>query len=415
MAQVLFKYGTRAQYNALAEKQSNALYFLTDTNELYRGDVGICQPHLYSGSMQNDESLATAQARILDGAIAVNGDIMVINNVTYFYAGSWVQITPDPFHIDSDNKSIETTEDNVIRLNDFGVKYYKYVAAVEGHGEEGDEDYVAPVAAHYEVQMVDTTHPWKSGLEPRVVNENGDLVIGWYEPNPTTFEGVNSQVVAIQGDIEDLENTTEDLRNDVDDIAEILNGTEEVDGLVANVADLTDRVDIIEDSITNIFHFRGVQESVEDLEVIEAPAVGDVYQVGASEYAFFKANDDDEGSWAELGPVISFDGYATEDDVDGAISTLKAVHNSDIAGLQSRIDAIDTGIMGVKVNGSTLTPVSGIVDISMPTFNGKVAGLVPVAELAEDAVAENYVFNAAGAWMDVDAKIEAAKVVWETI
>lgn len=31
---VVFKYGTRAQYDALAEKASNALYFLTDTGEL---------------------------------------------------------------------------------------------------------------------------------------------------------------------------------------------------------------------------------------------------------------------------------------------------------------------------------------------------------------------------------------------
>lgn len=39
MANVIFKFGTRAQYDALATKDSNALYWLIDTHELYRGDV----------------------------------------------------------------------------------------------------------------------------------------------------------------------------------------------------------------------------------------------------------------------------------------------------------------------------------------------------------------------------------------
>ena len=36
---VIFKFGTRAEYNALVTKQANALYFLLDTHELYRGEV----------------------------------------------------------------------------------------------------------------------------------------------------------------------------------------------------------------------------------------------------------------------------------------------------------------------------------------------------------------------------------------
>ena len=72
-----------------------------------------------------------------------------------------------------DNKSIELNN-GVLSVKDFGKRYYKYVAAVEG-GE----------AAHYEV-----TEGWVAGLEPKVVLEGEDLVIGWYEPNPTTAEGV---------------------------------------------------------------------------------------------------------------------------------------------------------------------------------------------------------------------------------
>ena len=44
---VVFKIGTRAQYNALQEKNPNALYFLTDTKEIYRGADGLAQNSYY--------------------------------------------------------------------------------------------------------------------------------------------------------------------------------------------------------------------------------------------------------------------------------------------------------------------------------------------------------------------------------
>lgn len=39
MANVIFKQGTREQYNAIAVKDANTLYWLSDTKELYKGDV----------------------------------------------------------------------------------------------------------------------------------------------------------------------------------------------------------------------------------------------------------------------------------------------------------------------------------------------------------------------------------------
>ncbi len=39
MANVIFKQGTRAQYDAIAVKDSHTLYWLTDTLELFKGDV----------------------------------------------------------------------------------------------------------------------------------------------------------------------------------------------------------------------------------------------------------------------------------------------------------------------------------------------------------------------------------------
>ena len=44
MSQILFYTGTKAQYDALATKNENALYFLTDVNRLYKGAVPFSQP-----------------------------------------------------------------------------------------------------------------------------------------------------------------------------------------------------------------------------------------------------------------------------------------------------------------------------------------------------------------------------------
>lgn len=37
MAKVLFKYGTQAEYEALETKNPDALYFITDSNRIYKG------------------------------------------------------------------------------------------------------------------------------------------------------------------------------------------------------------------------------------------------------------------------------------------------------------------------------------------------------------------------------------------
>lgn len=44
MSQIIFYTGTKAQYDALATKNENALYFLTDVNKLYKGAVPFSQP-----------------------------------------------------------------------------------------------------------------------------------------------------------------------------------------------------------------------------------------------------------------------------------------------------------------------------------------------------------------------------------
>ena len=96
-----------------------------------------------------------------------------------------------------DNKTI-MIEEEAVGLKDFGKRFYKYVP------EQKDTDGNVTVEAGYELVEVSETNPWVAGLEPRVVSEDGQFVLGWFEPNPTTIEGVNNQVSALQTTVADL-------------------------------------------------------------------------------------------------------------------------------------------------------------------------------------------------------------------
>lgn len=80
---VVFKYGTRAQYDALAEKATNALYFLTDTGEIYRGAVNLARGSHYEGELtaeDNGNKMAVI-ARVLGTQPAVKDDIFVVKEL----------------------------------------------------------------------------------------------------------------------------------------------------------------------------------------------------------------------------------------------------------------------------------------------------------------------------------------------
>lgn len=100
-----------------------------------------------------------------------------------------------------DNASVIISNE-IIALKNWGIQYYKYVEAT---GTEGEDDYVE---AHYELQIVDDENPWIIGLEPKVASENGQIVLAWYQPNPTTIEGLGSQVSSLQTAVGDLQKNT---------------------------------------------------------------------------------------------------------------------------------------------------------------------------------------------------------------
>lgn len=77
---VSFKFGTKAEYDALLSKDQHTLYFLLDTNELYRGTVPFNTPHVYKGSYGNAANLAGALNNLIGNSPVINGDIAILVN-----------------------------------------------------------------------------------------------------------------------------------------------------------------------------------------------------------------------------------------------------------------------------------------------------------------------------------------------
>lgn len=82
---VVFKHGSRAQYDALETKSGNALYFLEDTGEIYHGTVNLARGNHYEGTRAVKEGVAETDneviARVLGEHPAVKDDIFVIKTL----------------------------------------------------------------------------------------------------------------------------------------------------------------------------------------------------------------------------------------------------------------------------------------------------------------------------------------------
>lgn len=79
---VLFKYGTRAEYDALnGNVKDNALYFLTDTGELLRGTRNLGQANHYEGIRQEGETDAQVITRVVGSLKLIKNDIFVVKTL----------------------------------------------------------------------------------------------------------------------------------------------------------------------------------------------------------------------------------------------------------------------------------------------------------------------------------------------
>lgn len=116
---VIFKFGTRAKYNALANKLDNALYFLTDTGELYRGTVPFGQARVFQGLKYNSETEAAAIARIIGSSPLAYNDLLIMRNNDdtmnlYIYTTTgWIKLTQSTVPV----SRIDALDNRVTGLN----------------------------------------------------------------------------------------------------------------------------------------------------------------------------------------------------------------------------------------------------------------------------------------------------------
>lgn len=155
---VLFRFGSRSEYDSLQEYDSNSLYFLLDTNELYRGSTVVGKSHFRSGEAEPNETIADSIDRIIGTEIPVINDLTVVTSETgvddlFIYTGpnSWRQLNAtirsesvifnDGHTLDEVLQTVQTTinfnnavlevdDNNTLSLKDFGKTYYKYVPEV---------------------------------------------------------------------------------------------------------------------------------------------------------------------------------------------------------------------------------------------------------------------------------------------
>lgn len=265
-------------------------------------------------------------------------------------------------------------DNGILSLKDFGKRYYEYVPA------EGE------VTAHYELVEVGDNHPWSAGLTPKVVEEDGVLVLGWFEPSSATIEDVGDKAdtaydkaEAAENKVTVVENKVTVVENKVTEITNILNDTtndagEQVEGLVTRVGNLETDVTNLYDAVDNtytkeeidgkiasVFHYKGKKATYADLLLITDMIVGDVWEVTdeKKEYAY------NGSEWIELGLTVDLSAYATTDYVDAKTKDVQdnldivsgdlAAHKEEVTGYADDIAANAAAIEELQNADASLT------------------------------------------------------------
>ena len=272
-----------------------------------------------------------------------------------------------------DNKTIEIDADSeTLMLKDFGKRFYKYIP------EEKNAEGAVIRPASYSLTEVSESEPWKAGLEVRVALEGENFVLGWYEPNPTTIEGVNNQVAGLQSTIEGVQKSVSDIERE---IGAPVDGETPASGLYAeldkkaNAADVYSKAEttvIINNAVAEADHLRrkiiesysaivsfieekGAAEAAKYIFMVpetDTTADGNIYE----EYLVIDGVIEVVGKWA-----TDLSDYVTSDDLETALEDYDTSSEVDekLAGyatstaLQSLIDEV----AGVK------TSLSGKVDV----------------------------------------------------
>lgn len=373
--------------------------------------------------------------------------------------------------VELDNITIEANDSGKVAIKDFGKKYYKWVSTVPASGTPGEDGYVAAVPGHYEAQVVDETHPWQAGLELRTV---GSSEIGWYEQNTETSEGLNAAVTALQDNVKEMRTQLSSLAGAFLFRGELILGEgQDEAGALATVKDpvagdvyqigenewvytkdqgwieLGPQIDLsgyaTKEALTAVdSRLIDIESSVENLTKVDGTLAGMQETINdhttSIEELTSTVGDLDTAIKANATNLTTVEGKITAlENADKAFDT-RVKNLEDVVGAPAGEEGEATGlyavmdsfITGAQLDGADIDIVNHKVQLK--TFDGAVAGLVPVpGAFAEGETAADFVLNAAGAWVKpqdarigdlgdsstvvdyVDKKVSNATIVWSTI
>lgn len=338
-------------------------------------------------------TLAAAQDYALNNAVAYPGQTLAVvtdtNDVTLYIIQSGATKLEDTLkEVGSatlgDGLSIEITADNVLKLRDYGTQYYAYKTNVE----EGEDHYVL-------------TTGWKAGLEPKVrLTEEGKYVLAWYEPNPTTVEGLNSEIASLKSTVTTMQEGFTTTQNQVGTLNTTVSGIAPVvESNTGRIDSAEDRIDVLETAVGKVYtreetdnkiateigkqaHFSSKvvlsTDEMTDNNVIYL--LKDTESEGVDKYYQYIVI---EGVATCIGDTsTNLDGYATESWVEGKGYAVADDVAASVSGLQDNIDDVDAKFDDYSKTSEIESLVSGTAE----TLRGEIATAVKVAT---DGVAAN--------------------------
>lgn len=286
---VNFLKGTAEAYSK-ATKNENTLYFIYDSKDSTTGS-------LYLGSM-----------KISDGK-AEDIEILV------------------------DNLSLSKAEDGTLSLKDYGKKYYKYIAATETE------------SAKYEL-----TEGWIDGLELKASKDGG---IGWYQPNPTTVDGLSNRLTTVEAKAESNATAISALDSNFDS---------RVNGLIANEVATLLSIKVV--SSTDDIEADILDETVNAEKFLYMIPNGNIYD----EYVVINGNTVEKIGSTE----VDLTGYAKEEFVTNAVKDLATSASvtalgeslsAEIEGLKAKDSSIDEAIQELKDKDNSIDEaISGLTN-----------------------------------------------------
>lgn len=234
-----------------------------------------------------------------------------------------------------DNKTI-VLEEGTLALKNWGKEYYRWVDAV---GEEGKEGYVA---GHHEKQVVDGTHPWIAGLEPKAVaGADGTFELAWYQPSTTTVEGLNSTVSSIRTTVEGITAALGDaetdgtIRGDIADLkTEVAKKIDAAGGTMTGDLTLADGSKAASETVVDTKIATAIGSAghlkrlvVEQLPEVSAADVDTIYMVKDTAVTTGDAYKEYmviDGAFAQIGDTsVNLEPYATTASVEAKVKVVQ--------------------------------------------------------------------------------------------